>query len=696
MKKIISIILTAFMIFSVFPVVFATGNTPEVIEISDALENDLYDITTEYIAEQTEFKNYESHIKTANPEKFTESAEYMDGLKETEETFSDVEGNLITFPMTSGLSEDYFTPSKTDENVLVFAGNKYTNAGFIQFTDKNKNTLYTALLDYTNNKIYYLPDGYEISRFNENGVAYLYKLSGEKTVEKAYKVTLKAIPVMWVKVVGKTKSEIVPGFEGDTVMIPMRAVFEKLRTSVEWDDSTKTVTATKRMFNTTESKFEDMVIKLTVGSNIATIDEKEVILKVAPSIKNGRTLIPADFIADCFGRKYTINETKNSVVLTKDNNYWRTIGYEDAGYESPALSSDNPYPDYIKAEVDETGETVKALENENTVNFAFITDLHYAPNDNHTVRLKRTTNAYKEIVEAIDIDQLILGGDYTNEGRKEYKINSYVEFKKFFEGLDYLTANGNHDDGSLWDRDGYENNPTAINHLTHKELYDLMYSHLPSLGAKINENEEPGSSLYYYLDDEESKIRYIVIDSGDVPYIIDEEGKLKYQAQWDFATSQKQVDWLINDALKFDEEGWGVVLTTHYVPYPETDKGVVKERRHMSVLTEILDAYKKGESINKDFYEGDLKNHVEADFSKYVKSDVIAVLAGDRHKDKIEYSEGGIPHIFTANSVTYYTQAHRKDGDKSEMLYDIITLDKSTRKLYITRVGAGENREATY
>lgn len=698
MKKIINVLLALIMCFLTTANVFAEGepDAPASIAITDVLSNDLFEITAEYTAEQSAFKNYASHVKTANPENVTLSSDYTDGLRETEETYVDITGKAITFPKDEGLDENYFVQSKENENVLVFAGNKYHNGGFIQMTDKNKNTAYTALYDYTNNVIYTLPAGYEMSRLNQNGVAYLYQLSENKEVLKAYQITLKSIPVPWVSIGGKFNNDIVPVIEDGNVLIPLRSVFEKYRATVEWDEEIKTVTITKAVLNPSEFKFDDMVIKLTIGSTTATKNGEEITLKTAPVIKNGRTLIPAEFIADCFGRMYTINEEVNSIVLSKNSDYWRTVGYEDAGYESPALSSDNPYPDYIKAEVEETIETVKALQTEDTINFTFITDLHFATNNNHSVRMARTTNSYKEIAKEIKMQQLLLGGDYTNEGRKDYKINTYIEFKKFFEGLDYLPANGNHDDGSLWDREGYINNPTAVNHLTHKELYELMYSHLPELGAKFNENEEENSSLYYYLDDEDTKIRYIVIDSGDVPYTLDEEGKLKYQAQWDFAMSQKQVDWLVNDALKFDEEGWGVVVTTHYVPYPESEKGKVKERRHMSILTDILDAYKNGESINADYYEGDFANHVEADFSEYVKSDIIAVLAGDRHKDRLEYSEAGIPHIFTANSVTYYAQSNRKDGDKSEMLYDVITLNRPNRKLYITRVGAGENREASY
>lgn len=56
--------------------------------------------------------------------------------------------------------------------------------------------------------------------------------------------------------------------------------------------------------------------------------------------------------------------------------------------------------------------------------------------------------------------------------------------------------------------------------------------------------------------------------------------------------------------------------------------------------------------------------------------------------------------MFTANSVTYYsgskTAVPRADGDKTEILFDIVTIDKNERKIYLTRMGAGEDRVVSY
>ena len=65
------------------------------------------------------------------------------------------------------------------------------------------------------------------------------------------------------------------------------------------------------------------------------------------------------------------------------------------------------------------------------------------------------------------------------------------------------------------------------------------------------------------VDDRERKIRYIFLDTGDIPYNVDENGKLKHEGQHDFAFSQKQTDWLMNHALYFEEDGWNLILSAH-------------------------------------------------------------------------------------------------------------------------------------
>lgn len=377
--------------------------------------------------------------------------------------------------------------------------------------------------------------------------------------------------------------------------------------------------------------------------------------------------------------------------------YYKDVKWEDTGYVSPELSSESTYPDYIKDEVEQSVKSILSYQSDDTVTFGFMTDLHYATTHNHCIRMKRMLNAYREIKKQTHSSMLLLGGDLTNEGCKEYKAECFRELRKHFEGIDYLPANGNHDDGSIWDI-SYINAEKSTNHLIQSERYDLFYNHLPSLGAELD-NDNP--ALYYMYNDTASKTRYISLDSEDVPYIMD-NGKLRYSAQWIFAMSQKQIDWLINKALKFDEEGWSIVFFMHSMNPPKEVAAALaraKEKWYLEYVNDIADAYTKGEHINAEYYDSDFKISVNADFTNGIKADIIGFFIGDFHRDMIDYTNAGIPKIFTGNSVTYRGGAdkpERNDGDKSEMLFDVITVNKKDRKIHITRVGCGDDREAEY
>ena len=360
-------------------------------------------------------------------------------------------------------------------------------------------------------------------------------------------------------------------------------------------------------------------------------------------------------------------------------------GYVCFGYISPPLSSEDTYPDYIKENVDAAIARIKSVADDKSVSFAFMTDIHYSKTPNHDIRFARLMNAYRELKTSVGAEKILIGGDVVNDGVKKYKWDNQKELARLFEGEKFFPANGNHDDNSIWD-DVTETAPFA-NHLTSEELYSLFYSHLPSLGAKF---ACEGERLYYYYDDHNEKIRYIFLDSNDPPQDTDDEGRIIYTKQRTVCLSQEQIDWLLNDAL-LHEEGWDAVITMHTF-YREVDG----ESAHLSVLRDILDACKTGGKISATYYEGDFARTVEVDFSERKNVNIIAVLAGHHHQDIVAYTESGIPVIFTGNVIMYEYGVPRIDGEASELLFDIVTIDREKKKIYTTRIGAGEDRKVTY
>lgn len=56
-------------------------------------------------------------------------------------------------------------------------------------------------------------------------------------------------------------------------------------------------------------------ISLTIGSNTMTVNNDPVIMDVAPEIKDGRTMLPARWVAEALGATVEWNESLNQAVI---------------------------------------------------------------------------------------------------------------------------------------------------------------------------------------------------------------------------------------------------------------------------------------------------------------------------------------------------------------------------------------------
>lgn len=98
-----------------------------------------------------------------------------------------------------------------------------------------------------------------------------------------------------------------PVLLNDRTLVPLRAIFEALGATVDWNDETQTVTAFK----------EDTVISLTIESNILTENNNKVMMDVPAILMNGRTLVPARAVAEAFKCNVDWDETTQTVIITK-------------------------------------------------------------------------------------------------------------------------------------------------------------------------------------------------------------------------------------------------------------------------------------------------------------------------------------------------------------------------------------------
>lgn len=115
-----------------------------------------------------------------------------------------------------------------------------------------------------------------------------------------------------VKVVldGKTLSfDVPPQIIDDRTMVPVRAIFEALNASVNWDQKTKTVT----------SKKGNTKIELTIDSKIMYVNSKKITIDAPACIVDDRTLVPLRAISEAYDIGVDWNAKTKTVVMYSED-----------------------------------------------------------------------------------------------------------------------------------------------------------------------------------------------------------------------------------------------------------------------------------------------------------------------------------------------------------------------------------------
>lgn len=241
----------------------------------------------------------------------------------------------------------------------------------------------------------------------------------------------------------KIETDVEPVMYNDRILLPVRAVFEKIGADVSYDSSSKKITAKKGKTTVT----------LTVGKNSMTVNGKKKTIDTAPIVKDNRTLVPIRACAEAFGLdvewntdtytakikmavpvvserksgntiyKYTYDDNGNLILTKGSDGYERKCYYDDNGNEIFLETSGSWY----KYAYDSKGNLVYEEKSDGTY-----TKYEYDANCNLIYKEKSdgtwsrlTCDAYgNQIVESLYIDYTENGMNHYAETRSKYTYDN--------------------------------------------------------------------------------------------------------------------------------------------------------------------------------------------------------------------------------------------------------------------------------
>ena len=115
----------------------------------------------------------------------------------------------------------------------------------------------------------------------------------------------------------KIEFDVQPQLIDDRTMVPLRKIFEAMGAVVDWNDNTQTVTASK----------DDKVVTAKINDKNLYINGVVKTLDVPPMIVDGRTLVPARFVAESFGANVDWVDSTQTVVISSKWTEGQSIPY---------------------------------------------------------------------------------------------------------------------------------------------------------------------------------------------------------------------------------------------------------------------------------------------------------------------------------------------------------------------------------
>lgn len=314
-------------------------------------------------------------------------------------------------------------------------------------------------------------------------------------------------------------------------------------------------------------------------------------------------------------------------------------------------------PSYWQMELETKSDAIRiAMENagRNKSAFLWYTDAHWQTN------AKASPDLLEYLQTHTPMSKINFGGDIINDPTSftHDNIKYAYDWRGRIAGLrNHHSVPGNHD----------------LNHNA-TDVRNMAYAFL--LAPEESADMVRGDGLYYYIDNNAERTRYIYLD-----YMTNDHSAMMEQGQF------------IVDSLNGTPNGWHIVVIAHrwfqYTSSTEPTVGTIP--KYESEIMSVLDAYnaRGTHSASNYFYDQDFADG---------KAKVEFCIGGHIHVDYDFTTPGGIPVILTASDTNQDRSPDETEdsgvvGTISESAVFGIIADYGNNKITVVGVGRGSSRE---
>ena len=312
---------------------------------------------------------------------------------------------------------------------------------------------------------------------------------------------------------------------------------------------------------------------------------------------------------------------------------------------------------------------------EDADSFIFVTDTHNIAN------AMKSPALIEYILKNTYVDKVIHGGDivgtYARSSKEsntegiKHDLDRQLQFVKssILYGKLYTTR-GNHDISSYGD--------SSVRYWLDAANVHNLFMNKMNPQKEIISNIDDKDANYFYFDNDNQRIRYIVLDTSDYT---DSAGTNNY------GVSSTQIHWIAEQAVLTTPNGYNIIIILH-IPVVRNASSDESYNSVTNVATMCSAIKKKSSSVEIDGRTFDFSN---------LDAELLMVLGGHTHGDLETYVDG-LLHISSgsdahvgdsiAYSLFYDSKFKTKTvGTITEQLFDVVIISPNKKEITFIRIG---------